>query len=154
MRRPCQRIGTRVNVLSVGRPTKLDDLVKRRILDALRAGVSRTAAAHGARVGYSTLKGWLADGRDGVEPFSTFLADVHEAEAGAERLVGNAMFKSACEGHVGAQSFWLERRRNADWGKRDVVTHEAGDGVEQTDASDLETARSVLAALESRKVAV
>jgi hypothetical protein len=135
----------------VGRPLKLDDLVEKRILDALRAGSSRTAAAHGARVGYSTLKGWLADGRDGVEPFATFLAAVLEAEAGAENAVVTAIQKAIEGGHVGAMCFWLERRRHEEWGKRDVVSHEHHD-AQPVDGADLDVAKSVVAALESRKV--
>lgn len=134
----------------MGRPRKLDDLVSRRILDSLENGVSRTGAAHAARVGYSTLKGWLADGREGIEPYATFLAAVLEAEAKAERTVVERLFEATKKGNVGAMCFWLERRRHEEWGKHDTVTHEHRESSE-TGLSDLEVARSVVSALESRK---
>ncbi len=134
----------------MGRPSKLNDLCVKRICDALKSGVSRAAAAHGARISYATLKNWLSDGRDGVEPYVAFLAAVLEAEARAETEMVHKLFEAARNGSVGAMCFWLERRRHEDWGKRDTVQHEHAD-ASPAEGTDYATVCSIKAALESKR---
>ena len=133
----------------MGRPTKLDDLVAQRIVSAIAAGASRTGAAKSARVARASLFDWLARGRDGEQPYADFLDRVREAEGTVETLVATALQTAIANGHVGAMCFWLERRRHEEWGKRDVLTHV--DRPEREVAGvDLDIARSVVAALESK----
>lgn len=139
---------------TVGRPSKLDDLVSRRILDAIEAGVSHAGAAKAARIAESTLQDWLARGRDGEPGYAEFAVRLREAEGKAERTIVDKLFEAAKKGNVGAMCFWLERRRHRDWGKRDVANDDARDVATTTsNESDLEVARSVVAALESRRSA-
>lgn len=134
----------------MGRPSKLDELRAKRIVDAIKAGASRTGAAKCARVHRATLMDWLARGRDGEQPYADFLDRVREAEGGVEERITTALLEAIEKGHVGAMCFWLERRRPDEWGKRDVVTHTHQGAEAGSDAQDLDVARSVVAALESR----
>lgn len=136
----------------MGRPSKLDDLVSKRIRNALEGGLSRRAAADAAGIGYSTFKGWLALGREGEQPYADLLAHVHEAEAEAEQFVVNKLFEAIKSGHVGAMCFFLERRRFEAWGKQEAATAEPSDVRPGEASTDLALAQSVVAALESRKV--
>lgn len=135
----------------MARPTKLDDLTAKRVINAARAGVSRRGAAEAARVDQATLFRWLALGRDGVAPYREFRERFLEAEAGAEREVVDALMEQARGGHVQAICFWLERRRPRDWGKTEAVANEDAAGVSEQEADDLAVAKSVVAALESRR---
>lgn len=136
-----------------GRPTKLDDLVCKRIVDAIAEGCTRAGAAKAAGVSRTSVQEWLARGRDGEPEYADFADKVRAAEGKIENRVVSALLQAVEGGHVGAMMFWLERRRHEDWGKRDQVTH-VGDarGVKQ-EGDDLEIARSVVAALESKKSA-
>lgn len=136
----------------MGRPIELDDLVAKRIVDAIAKGVSRIGAAKAAGVGRSTLFEWLQRGRDGEQPFADFADRVRKADGKAEGVVVSKLLEAIENGHVGAMCFWLERRRHEEWGKRDVVTHEHPNGAAAPGGEgDLEIARSVVAALESKK---
>jgi hypothetical protein len=96
--------------MSTGRPTKLDDIVAKRIVDAVAAGGSRSAAAEAARVHRSTLMLWLARGRKGEPPYSDFLDRVKKAEADAENAMV-VIVRAAAEKNWTAAAWWLERRR-------------------------------------------
>ncbi len=74
----------------MGRTTKLaDDLVTRRVCEALEKGHTRAGAATLAGIGPSTMREWCARGRRSEEPFTTFLAATKRAEAVAQgRLLG------------------------------------------------------------------
>lgn len=135
----------------MGRPTKLDDLVAKRIVDAVGRGVSHRAAAEAAHVDISTLTRWLAAGRDGEEPYCAFRTRFLAAEAKAETRVVDALMRKVDEGSVPAMQLWLQQRRPAEWGRREMPANEQAERAEGGEA-DLDVARSVVAALESRKV--
>lgn len=137
----------------MARRTKLDDLTSKRITNALAAGTSRRAAAEAASVCQATLFDWLARGRDDEQPYAEFLERVERAEAGAEQKITDALFKSAKDGSVTAQIAWLERRRPADWAKRESPANLQNASNAMTDAvDDLALAESVVEAIKSRKV--
>lgn len=135
----------------MGRPTKLDDLRAKRIVDAIGKGLSRTAAAASGGISRRTLENWLADGRADVEPYVRFLHRVQEAEAKAEAEMVSCIRTAALDPRYWqAAAWWLERLRPADWSKREPSKDEETQRAE-TGEGDLDVARSVLAALESRK---
>jgi hypothetical protein len=140
-----------LRIFGVGRPTKLDDLTAKRILDAAAAGVSRRGAAEAAHVDVSTLTRWLQSGREGEEPYCGFRTRLLAAEAKAERRVVDALMVKVDEGNVPAMTLWLQQRRMDEWGKREMPANDAPAASEAGEAPDLEVARSVVAALESRK---
>lgn len=135
----------------MGRPTKLDDLTAKRIVDAIAAGVSRRSAAAGANVSYTTLKNWLATGRAGDdEKYTAFLARVEASEAKAERTMVDVLFEAARAGKFQAAQYWLNSRRALDWA---LHPEQDEDAAPDDDAlgGDLDVARSVVAALESKR---
>jgi hypothetical protein len=109
-----------------GRPTKLTPEVHRAIVEAIREGASRQAAATRGGVAYATLAEWVARGngthadREQSAEFAEFAKDLHAAEADFEQsLVKNVMAYSA----MGDKPDWrgpawiLERRFSDRWGK-------------------------------------
>jgi hypothetical protein len=96
----------------MSRPSKLTPQVEAVILDALRRGNTRTAAAEAAGLPRETLSRWIAR-------FVTFRHAVTRAEAEAEVAHVANVKKAADEGTWQASVWWLERRRSEDWGRRD-----------------------------------
>lgn len=112
--------------------------------------MSRRGAANAANVSFTAFKNWLAWGREGTAPYVDFVARVEAAEAKAERTVVDALMVAVTEGKVPAIMFWLQQRRLADWGQKTAAEVEETQR-EETAEADLDVARSVVAALESRK---
>lgn len=103
----------------MARETKLDDLVEKRICDALREGHSYAAAARAGGVDEHTVHNWRARGRAGDERFVQFLQRVERADQEAEdRCI--QVLKSAITGDdpklaTDTAKWWLGRRRPAQW---------------------------------------
>lgn len=105
----------------MARPTKRTPERQTAILNSLRLGNTRRAAAAFAEIDDNTFYRWLAD--DG-----TFRAAVEKAEADAEtRFLGN-IAKAAADGTWTAAAWWLERRRHQDYRKREGVELTGLDG--------------------------
>lgn len=93
----------------MARPSKLDDLVAQRIINAVKVGLPRTHAARAARISPATLFDWLARGRRDEPGYAEFLERVAEAEAyDVGELVGY-MREHAKVSHQ-ACAWLLERR--------------------------------------------
>ena len=109
----------------MGRGTLLDDLVAKRICDALRDGHSYADAARHAGIGEDTLGEWLRRGR-GLHPkrpenelYARFARKVDEAEhEAADRCIqvikSNLLSDDRKTAQAAAQ-WWLQRRRPAQW---------------------------------------
>ncbi len=94
----------------MGRPTLLDDLRAKRIVDAVAQGATRAVAAEAANVDRNTLLGWLRKGREGVEPYASFLDRVKTAEAkGEAELLSTIRIASGKSWQAAA---WLLERRH------------------------------------------
>jgi transposase-like protein len=108
----------------MSRPTKLDDLIEKRICDALSRGHSWAAAARAGGIDERTLHRWRAEGReDDAEPrIRQFCQRVEAADYVAESRaieVLTSKFDSPDERvALTAAQWWLERRRPADWGSK------------------------------------
>ena len=139
----------------MGRPSKLDDLRAKRIVDALKAGHSFAAAARAGGVDEGTLHDWRKRGAAGEAEYSRFHQRVEEACQEAEdRCV--QVLRSALEGEdlklaTDTAWKWLSRRRPVEWAEQKgepkselVLAADAG-------GEDLAVVESVLAALKSRK---
>lgn len=96
----------------MARPTKLTTQVRERILAALRAGSTRTAAAESAGIHRSQLARWM-------ERFASFRDAVMQAEAEVEVGAATAIHQAFEAGDWRAALAWLERRRNQEWGRQD-----------------------------------
>ncbi len=109
----------------VGRPTKLTPLVRRRILDYLRAGNRRGVAARASGVSEATFFRWLNDDQD-------FRPEVEQAEAEAEvalvDLVRTSIPKNPTLGYKMLEARGPEWRRWRSAPAPDEVTPKAPPG--------------------------
>lgn len=97
----------------MARPSKLTPARETAILNALRAGYTRTAAAEANRIPRERLSRWIASN-------VTFRHAVLEAEAAAEVRM-TATVRRAGEKDWKAALAWLERRRPDDWARQDRI---------------------------------
>lgn len=135
-----------------GRPTILTESVVRKVRHALRCGATRDGAAKYAMISRTTFYSWLALGESGEEPHASFLDMVRETEGTKEIRAARKLRDAVEAGERWAIEFMLSRR--CGWtDKTTVSVEDAGLTLGAEDATDLDVARSVVAALESRKVA-
>lgn len=111
----------------MARPTDCTPEKTAKVCEALALGVSWAAAAAHAGLSERCVMDWCARGRDGEEPFAQFLQAATRARDGAEVRMAAIVLKSAQEGNAAAAQWWLERRRSAEWGKRDTAVVEVQD---------------------------
>ncbi len=99
-----------------GKPRTLTAAVAAEICASLEIGMPEKLAAEGARVPERTFHYWCQQGREGVEPYESFLTDVERARAiGAKHLLTRVL--KGEKGSTAAQ--WvLERRFPREFGPR------------------------------------
>lgn len=97
----------------MGRTSKRSPEREQAILNALRIGNTRRAAAAAGEVDQNTFYRWLEDG--------TFRDAVEKAEAEAERRFLGNVAKAAAGNNWQAAAWWLERRKHEDYARRDKV---------------------------------
>ena len=98
----------------MARPTKHTPERKQRALDAVRAGLTRRAAAAVAGMCERTLYDWMGQS-------AVFAADIARADGEAEARMTALVVQAAQSGNVQAAMWWLERRRSEDYGRRERV---------------------------------
>src|SRR5215471_17306683 len=98
----------------MARPSKLTPGRESVILDALRAGATRTAAFEAAGIERTSIHRWL-------KRSATFRNAVMEAEAAAEIRATVTVRQAINQGGWRAAAWWLEHRRHEDWGRRDRI---------------------------------
>lgn len=99
----------------MSRPTSLTPEAHLAVCRAAKTGVTRKCAAFIGGVSDRTLRSWCERGREGEEPFATFLDDLERAEAEVEQALTGSILKAAItNGDWRAAQFWLERRV-AEW---------------------------------------
>ena len=99
-----------------GKPRKLSVAVEEQICASLEIGMPEKFAAEEARVPERTFHYWCQQGRDGIEPYASFLTEVERARAlGVKHLLTRVL--KGEKGSAGAQ--WvLERRFPHEFGPR------------------------------------
>ncbi len=98
-------------------PTKLTPESEDLILKALRAGGHLDIAAASAGVHHKTLLTWFKRGRDGEEPYKSFLERCSLVMASLEiRVVRDVI--NAGQQDPNHLKWWLERRFPERWGKK------------------------------------
>lgn len=85
------------------------------VLEALRKGNTRTAAAYAAGVSKSTFYRWIEN--------ETLRDAVKRAESDAETEMV-AVVRKASSRNWTAAAWWLERKKPKSWGKRDKILNE------------------------------
>lgn len=98
-----------------GRPTKCTPERVRRIIDALKGGNTRKASAAYGGISHQAFADWMNRGEAGEKPFLDFSTQVKAAEAEAE-VRNVAIIQKAAIEKWQAAAWWLERRRNDEWG--------------------------------------
>ncbi len=105
------------------RPTKLTPKTREVILNALRAGMTRSAAAATAGVHRSQMTRWLAR-------YAAFATEVDIAEAQAEARFTAVITRAANDGDTRSALEWLKRRRREDWTDRHEVSGPDGGPIQ------------------------
>lgn len=95
-----------------------------------RDGLSQEQIAHNMGIGLTTFKEWMKK----YEPIATAIKKGKEV---CDFEVENALFKSAMEGNVTAQIFWLKNRRPTKW--RDKPQH-----IEQNESEEFNRLMDVI----------
>lgn len=126
-----------------GRVTKFIPLTRQAIVELISVGNTRRCAAQAAGVSLTALGKWLARGRAEIErlledpeaepdptegEYAAFARDVEQADGEAESYhVANILRaaqgdkKARIKPDWRASAWWLERRRNKDYGVRQAV---------------------------------
>ena len=95
-------------------PTALNDLVIRRLCDALKRGNTRLNACALARVNPSTFNQWCLKARAGNPDYLDFALKIRDAEAAAEDEAVD-IIRFGRGGWQGA-AWWLQRKNRTKWG--------------------------------------
>lgn len=121
----------------IGRPTKLNEEIVKRLLDAFRKGASQAGACRYAGVSHDSLQRWIAAGRAEIaaieaQPEGEYpCSDMAALVMAIDRAVGefemqhldNIEFAANSPKNWTASAWLLERRLYEDWGKREKVDH-------------------------------
>lgn len=121
----------------MGRPTKLNARVQKKICAALSAGNTRTAASGAAGVDPDTFFQWMRRGK-GTEKdraqtplYVAFVEAVEKAEHSAEVDYLDVIKNAAGSGNWQAAAWWLERRKSGDYRRTDRIENTGADGRPQ-----------------------
>lgn len=117
----------------MSRPSKLDERVAERIVQATRKGLPRRRAARLAGIHPATLFDWLARGRAGEQPYADFADRIKSAEIEGEESLVDLLREHAVETWQAA-AWLLERRFPARYSLKQRVSHEVHMTPEQARA--------------------
>lgn len=106
----------------VTKPFALNDIVQKKICNALENGNSIANSARLAGLDPRTVERYLAKGRAGDERFVPFLDAVELARAKAEDDALSTIKVAAREGTWQAEAWWLERTRPKRYALKKVDT--------------------------------
>ena len=122
-----------------GKPRNLTAAIEKELCASLEIGTPEKFAAEAAGVPERTFHYWCQQGRDGIEPYASFVTAVERARAiGAKNLLTRVL--KGEKGSAGAQ--WvLERRFPREFGSRvmlggipdgDPIRLDATDGIRES----------------------
>lgn len=112
----------------MGRPTKLNDDVREKIVSLVRAGNYPEVAAQAAGIASRTYYEWMAKGDEGRDPYAQFAQAVKEAQAAAESHAVTIIRKAAMDGSWQAAAWFLERSKAERWRRKENVELTGKDG--------------------------
>lgn len=118
-------------------PTVLNDLVIRRLCDALKRGNNRRNACALSGVGLNTFNLWLRRARDGGADYAEFGRRIRAAEADAEDGAVDHI-RTGKPGWQGV-AWWIQRRTRPRWSDPVAPSRGApsGNAANDTDLSGL-----------------
>lgn len=97
---------------------------REQVLQCLRAGNTRRAAALSVGIAWKTLWEWTRDD-------DAFRSQVEKAEAEAELEHVANIVRAGSEGTWTASAWWLERKQYQDWGRKDTLALKLGKMTEE-----------------------
>lgn len=126
-------------------PLKLTPETQDRIVQAIQAGNYIEVAAQYAGVGKTTLYRWLqaAEDPDADDIYRDFRDAVESARSAAEVRNVTLIQKAANDGTWQAAAWYLERTAWQRWGRRTMVTGEAGEAI-RVEVDHRQTLREML----------
>lgn len=121
----------------IGRPTKLNEDIARRLIEAFAKGASKAGACRYAGISHDSLDRWIDAGRaelaaiesrpEGEYPCSDAAALVMAIDRALGefevRHLGNIEFAAQSPKNWRAAAFLIERRLYKDWGRRAPADH-------------------------------
>lgn len=112
------------NVGIPGHPSTCTEELRKKIVSACLTGVHPYTAARMHGVANRTFADWMARGRDGEEPFSSFIEEIEKSIAecefiGVAQVAGGAT--GSTQGDWRAAAHLLERRFPERWGRQDQL---------------------------------
>lgn len=119
-----------------GRPSKLTDTIKRRIIEVIGVGGNKTLAAKYAGVSRQTIHDWLARGekqKKGI--YRDFLDEFRRAEARPEILAMGMIQRAIQNGDLQSAKWYLEKR--AGWNGREEAPIQISISHEQLSVKQL-----------------
>ena len=106
-----------------GRKPKLTPDLQKKIVDAIAAGNYNHVAAQYAGIGETSFYRWMAQGEEATSGIKReFWLAVKNAEAQAE-VDHVALIETAAEDSWQASAWWLERKHNDRWGRKERQEH-------------------------------
>lgn len=109
------------NSFGTGRPTILTEELSNVIVESIRNGATREAAANAVGIDRTTLFEWIKKGRAGTEPYVHFHNALTRAEGDCEVQTVNLLKSLGAAGDSKALMFLLERRFPETWGLTHTV---------------------------------
>lgn len=128
-----------------GRHSKLTPEVQERIVSAIRSGNYIEVAAQYAGISKNTLYRWLAnaDDENADDAYRDFRDAVESARSAAEVRNVALIQQAANDGTWQAAAWYLERTAWQRWGRRTMVTGDAGEAI-KVEVDHRQTLRQVL----------
>ena len=129
----------------IGRPSKLTPERMEQIVSVVRAGNYLEVAARYAGISTTTLYRWLqtADDPDADDIYREFRDAVESARAAAEIRNVTLIQTAANDGTWQAAAWYLERTSWQRWGRRTMVTGDAGEAI-KVEVDHRQTLREML----------
>lgn len=116
----------RRNHHQVGRPSKLNEVVKKRLIGALERGAYKEDACHYAGISVATFYRWMDKGEAQEKgEYKQFREAVELAEANSTMISLDTIVKAEQEGDWRAAAWKLERRQPDRWGRVERQTIKA-----------------------------
>lgn len=103
----------------MARETVLNENVQKIIVNAIAGGNYNDTACKLAGIHPTTFYGWMRKADEGISPYAELQEAVEKAEAYAEAERIKRIKVAADEGNWQAAAWYLERKHNDRWGRRE-----------------------------------